>query len=76
MTTDSNGKELKDGDDVIVTQDLDIRGSSISIKRGDVIKKIKIFENDPGNIECKIGKATMVIKTMYLKIKPSKKKKK
>lgn len=73
MALDSNGKELKDGNDVIITQDLDIKGTSITLKRGDVIKKIKLLENDPANIECKIGKATMVIKTMYLKLKPKKK---
>ncbi len=66
MTTDSNGNELNDGDTVIMTKTLKVKGSSINLKRGDKVKNIRLTDDD-GNIECRIGKATVVIKTEFIK---------
>ena len=67
MTTqDCNGKELKDGDSVQATKDLKVKGSNITLKRGETIKKIRLTEN-PDEIECKIGKAQIVLKTEFFK---------
>ena len=39
---DSNGNVLKDGDSVQVIKDLKVKGSAVPLKRGTVIKNIRI----------------------------------
>lgn len=65
-TKDSNGNILETGDSVLVIKDLDVKGCSLKLKRGTVIKKIKVIDK-PEEIECKIGKAQLVLKTCFLK---------
>lgn len=66
ITKDSLGNILESGDSVILTRDLDVKGSSLKIKQGTKIKKIKIGD-DPELIECKVGKAGIYLKTCFLK---------
>ncbi len=68
ITRCSNGKELFDGDTVLLTRDLDVKGSSLNLKQGTALEKIKLT-GDPEYIDCKIGKAKLAIKTMYVKKK-------
>lgn len=63
---DCNGTLLADGDSVIVSKDLPIKGSSQKIKRGTVVKKIRLTSN-PNEIDCKIGGTAMVLKTCFVK---------
>lgn len=63
---DSNGNELKDGDSVTLIKDLKVRGTSSILKRGSVGKNIKLTDND-GEIECRIDKVQLVLKTEFLK---------
>lgn len=63
---DSNGNLLNDGDSVHVTKDLKVKGMSATLKRGVVIKGIRLTQ-DPGEVECRIGKSQVVLKTMFLK---------
>ncbi|MBF0195884.1 MAG: alkylphosphonate utilization protein [Magnetococcales bacterium] len=63
---DSNGTELIDGDNVQVIKDLKIKGASNTLKRGTVIKKIKLTSK-PEEVECRMGKSTIVLKTCFLK---------
>ena len=63
---DSNGAELIQGDNVRVTKDLKVKGTSRTLKRGEVVKNIKLT-NNPEEIEVRIGKATIVIKTCFIK---------
>ena len=65
-TKDSNGKELENGDTVQVIKDLKIKGSSSTLKRGTKIKKIRLTSSD-NEVECRIGKSTIVLKTQFLK---------
>ena len=65
-TKDSNGAALADGDSVRVIKDLKIRGSSDVLKRGTVIKGIRLT-GDPAEIECRLGKSTIVLKTEFMK---------
>lgn len=65
-TADSNGAELADGDTVMVVKDLKIKGMSTTLKRGSQIKNIRLTGN-PDQIECRIGKATVVLKTEFMK---------
>ena len=75
ITKDSNGTQLENGDSVILTQDLKLRGSSTVMKVGTVVKNIRLNGN-PEEIEYGKGKETIVLKTCYLKKKKDKKKKK
>ena len=65
-TKDSNGNVLQNGDTVILTRDLDVKGVALSLKRGEKLKNIKVGE-DPELIECKIGKKELFIKTCFVK---------
>lgn len=63
---DSNGNILEDGDNVNVIKDLKIKGMSKTLKRGNIIKNIRL-SNNPLEVECKIGKSQIVLKTQFLK---------
>ncbi|KQC30985.1 alkylphosphonate utilization protein [Flagellimonas eckloniae] len=65
-TKDSNGNLLEDGDNVHVTKDLKIKGMSRTLKRGNVIKNIRLT-GSPQEVECRVGKAQIVLKTQFLK---------
>ncbi len=65
-TKDSNGNVLESGDSVTLIKDLDVKGSTLNLKRGTKIKNIKLI-GDPENIECKVGKSVLVLKTCFLK---------
>ena len=63
---DSNGNLLEDGDSVHVTKDLKVKGMSKTLKRGDIIKNIRLT-NSPQEVECRVGKSQIVLKTQFLK---------
>ncbi len=63
---DSNGTLLKEGDSVNVIKDLKVRGSSGVVKRGTMVKNIKLTD-DAVEIEGRVDKSTMVLKTEFLK---------
>jgi protein PhnA len=63
---DSNGSILQDGDSVSLIKDLKVKGSSLTLKRGTVMKGIRLTENED-EVECRQGKTTIVLKTMFLK---------
>ncbi len=67
-TKDCVGNELNDGDAVIVNKTLKVKGSSLNLKQGTVIKSIRLT-GSPTEVECRIGKATIVLKTQFLKKK-------
>jgi protein PhnA len=66
IVKDSNGTILNEGDSVTVIKDLKVKGGSSDLKRGDLIKKIRLI-GDPENIECNVNGSTLVLKTMFLK---------
>ena len=68
ITLCSNGKELFDGDTVLLTRDLDVKGSSLNLKKGDAILRVQLT-GDPAYIDAKIGKSTISIKTEFVKKK-------
>ncbi len=65
-TKDSNGSLLANGDSVSLIKDLKVKGSSIVLKRGAVLKNVRLTD-DPEEVECREGKTTMVLKTCFLK---------
>jgi protein PhnA len=66
IVRDSNGNELKDGDSVILIKDLKVKGSSTVLKRGAVGRNIRLTD-DESEIECKMDKVMMVLKTQFIK---------
>lgn len=63
---DSNGNILNEGDSVTVIKDLKVKGSSSVIKRGTTVKNIRLT-GDEKEIEGKVEKTVMVLKTEFLK---------
>ena len=67
VTRDSNGTELKDGDSVTLIKDLKVKGTSTTLKRGTLVKNIRLTI-DPEEIECRAEKIKdLVLKTEFLK---------
>lgn len=65
-TKDSCGNVLNDGNLAHIIKDLKVKGSSTVLKRGTVIKKIRLTSSHE-EIEYREGKDTMVLKTFFLK---------
>lgn len=64
---DSNGTKLADGDSVQLIKDLPVKGTSVTLKRGTVIKNIRLTDNEE-EIECRVEKIKgLVLKTCFLK---------
>lgn len=67
IVKDSNGNQLHDGDSVMVIKDLKVKGTSVTLKRGTVIKNIRLT-GDEGLIECNAERVKgLVLKTEFLK---------
>jgi protein PhnA len=65
---DSNGTVLSAGDSVTVIKDLKVRGASIPLKRGTVIKNIRLVEDDDEHVEGNSDKIKgLVLKACFLK---------
>lgn len=66
-TRDSNGAVLKDGDSVTLIKDLKVKGTSSTLKRGTVVKNIRLTD-DPEEIEGRADNIKgLVLKTCFLK---------
>jgi len=64
---DSNGIELLDGDSVTLIKDLKVKGTSETIKRGTLIKNIRLNSRE-GEIECNTKQVKgLVLKAEFLK---------
>jgi protein PhnA len=63
---DSNGALLAEGDSVTLMKDLKVKGSSLTLKRGTLVKNIRLT-NSASEIEGRAGGSTMVLKTEFLK---------
>lgn len=64
---DMNGNILADGDQVTVVKDLKVKGTSVTLKRGTLIRNIRLT-GDPAEIECNAEKVKgLVLRTEFLK---------
>ena len=64
---DSNGTVLHAGDNVTLIKDLKVKGTSVTLKRGTLVKNIRLT-SDEGEIECNAEKVKgLVLKTEFLK---------
>jgi protein PhnA len=65
---DANGTALVAGDSVLVIKDLKVKGSSIPLKQGTLIRNIRLVDGDPEHIEGHSDKIRgLVLKTCFLK---------
>ena len=65
-TKDSNGALLADGDTVTLIKDLKLKGSSQTLKRGTVVKKIRLTDSVE-EIDCRINGSEIVLRTEFVK---------
>lgn len=65
---DSNGNILNDGDSVVLTKSLKVKGSSTTLKVGTMVKKIRLTD-DNEEVDCKIDGMSVVLRTEFLKKK-------
>ncbi|MFT7449506.1 MAG: protein PhnA [Patescibacteria group bacterium] len=64
---DSNGNILENGDNVTIIQDLNVKGSTITAKRGVAVRRIRLDPNNAEYIEGKVDGQHIVILTKYVK---------
>ena len=64
---DAFGNSLENGDTVVLTQALDVKGTSFSAPKGTVVKKIRLVHDNADQIEGKINEQTIVILTKFVK---------
>lgn len=64
---DSNGAILNNGDSVVLTKTLDVKGSTLKAAIGTVVKNIRLVPDNKEQIEGKIEGQTIVILTKYLR---------
>ena len=63
---DSNGATLSDGDSVTLIKDLKVKGTSVTLKRGTLVKNIRLTDDE--EVECNVEKVKgLVLKTCFLK---------
>ncbi|KQT54118.1 PhnA protein [Aureimonas sp. Leaf454] len=67
VVKDSNGTALAEGDSVTLVKDLKVKGTSVTLKRGTLVKNIRLTD-DPAEIECNAEKVKgLVLRTEFLK---------
>ncbi|MES0372042.1 MAG: PhnA domain-containing protein [Mariprofundaceae bacterium] len=64
---DSNGAVLEAGDTVTLTKDLDVKGSSITAKRGTAVRNIRLVRDNAEQIEGRVDGQQIVILTKFVK---------
>lgn len=64
---DAFGNVLENGDNVVLTQALDVKGTNFTASKGTVVKKIKLVADNYEHIEGKINEQSIVILTKYVK---------
>jgi protein PhnA len=68
VVRDVHGNVLNNGDTVVVIKDLKVKGSSIPLKQGSVIRNIRLVEGDAEHIEGSSDKIKgLVLKVCFLK---------
>jgi protein PhnA len=66
VVRDANGNILSDGDTVVLTKDLKVKGSSTTLKMGTKVKGIRIAGGDH-EVDCKMEGGSFMLKASYLK---------
>lgn len=65
---DCNGTALQDGDSVTLIKDLKVKGAGQTLKRGTLVKSIRINPDNPEEIDCSTKQIKgLVLKTCFVK---------
>jgi protein PhnA len=64
---DAFGNVLEAGDTVVLTKELNVKGTSFTASKGTVVKRIKLVNDNAEQIEGKINDQTIVILTKFVK---------
>lgn len=64
---DCYGAILQNGDTVILTKSLDVKGSTLNAKLGTVVRNIRLVPDNSGQIEGRVEGQQIVILTKYLR---------
>jgi len=64
---DVNGQLLEAGDNVVLIQDLNVKGANFTAKRGTAVRRITLVKDNVEHIEGKINGQHIVILTKYVK---------
>jgi protein PhnA len=64
---DAFGNVLETGDTVVLTQALNVKGTSFTAAKGTIVKKIRLVADNTEHIEGKINEQTIVILTKFVK---------
>ena len=67
VVKDCNGNTLSDGDSVTLIKDLKVKGTSETLKRGTLVKNIRLTE-DTDEIEANVDKVRgLVLRTEFVR---------
>lgn len=64
---DAFGVVLQNGDNVVLTQVLNVKGANFMAPKGTIVKRIRLVPDNTGQIEGKVNEQTIVILTRYVK---------
>jgi protein PhnA len=64
---DSNGAVIEAGDTVVLTKDLNVKGSSLTAKRGTAVRRVSLVHDNAEQIEGKVEGQQIVILTKFVK---------
>ena len=64
---DCNGVVLAAGDSVTLTKDLNVKGSSLTAKRGTPVRNIRLVQDNAEQIEGRVEGQQIVILTQFVK---------
>jgi len=64
---DCFGAELKQGDNVVLTKTLDVKGATFSAKVGTVVHNIRLVADNAEQIEGRVNNSLIVILTKYVR---------
>lgn len=64
---DAFGNQLHNGDAVVLTKSLDVKGSSVNARMGTVVKNIRLVPDNTEQVEGKIDGQVIVILTKFLR---------
>lgn len=64
---DAYGAVLQNGDTVVLTKSLDVKGSTVNARLGTVIRNIRLVPDNTEQVEGKIDGQTIVVFTKYIR---------
>jgi protein PhnA len=64
---DAFGNQLENGDNVVLTQALNVKGTNFTAAKGTIVKRIRLVPDNTEQIEGKVNEQTIVILTKFVK---------